>query len=163
MAEHILAFTTDTPYLAVTGELWGVFCEKFGENWLLNNGTTLYFDATQPQCPESVCIHHSYQLSYTHGKRNKCHCSREARNNMKSIHVLKKKNISLLPSSKGFNKNNRILWKKYILRPLTSSTEACITVAILTLFQTLQPMGVQLLNETCNPIGYVACSIARSH
>ena len=23
----------DSPYLALTGELWGVFCENFQENW----------------------------------------------------------------------------------------------------------------------------------
>ena len=32
----------DTPYLALTGELWGVFCEDFGENWPRYNGTALY-------------------------------------------------------------------------------------------------------------------------
>ena len=33
-AERELDFnlTTDTPYLALTGELWGVYCEYFGEN-----------------------------------------------------------------------------------------------------------------------------------
>ena len=25
--------TKDTPYLALTGELWGVFCEYLWENW----------------------------------------------------------------------------------------------------------------------------------
>ena len=35
--------TTDTPYLTLTGELWGVFCEDFGENWLLYNGTTALY------------------------------------------------------------------------------------------------------------------------
>ena len=25
--------TTDIPYLALTGELWGLCCEHFGENW----------------------------------------------------------------------------------------------------------------------------------
>ena len=33
--------TTDTPYLALTGELWGVFCYHFGENWCYNS-TALY-------------------------------------------------------------------------------------------------------------------------
>ena len=33
-------FTKDTPYLTLTGELWGVF---LGENWLCYNDTTLYF------------------------------------------------------------------------------------------------------------------------
>ena len=30
------------PYLALTGELWGVFCKDFEENWLYYNGITLY-------------------------------------------------------------------------------------------------------------------------
>ena len=34
-------FTEDTPYLALTGELRGVFCENFGENWPRYNGTAL--------------------------------------------------------------------------------------------------------------------------
>ena len=29
--------TKDTPYLTLMGELWGVFCEDFEENWLLYN------------------------------------------------------------------------------------------------------------------------------
>ena len=28
-----LKLTTDTPYLALAAELWGVFCEDSGENW----------------------------------------------------------------------------------------------------------------------------------
>ena len=35
-------FSKDTPYLALTGELWGVICEDLGENWPLYNGTALY-------------------------------------------------------------------------------------------------------------------------
>ena len=31
-----------TPYLALTGELWGVFSEYFLENWPRYNGTALY-------------------------------------------------------------------------------------------------------------------------
>ena len=34
--------TEDIPYLALTGELWGVFCEHLGENWPHYNGTALY-------------------------------------------------------------------------------------------------------------------------
>ena len=34
-------FSKDTPYIALKGELWGVFCEEFGENWPRNN-TALY-------------------------------------------------------------------------------------------------------------------------
>ena len=36
------AATKDTPYLALTGELWGVFCEYLWENWPRYNGNTLY-------------------------------------------------------------------------------------------------------------------------
>ena len=35
--------TRNTPYLAITGELWGVFCEDFDGNWPRYNGTALYF------------------------------------------------------------------------------------------------------------------------
>ena len=44
-AEHEsdLKNTTDTPYLTLTGQLWGVCYEDIGENWLLYNGTALYF------------------------------------------------------------------------------------------------------------------------
>ena len=34
--------TIDTPYLALTGELWGVYCEGFEGNWPRYNGTALY-------------------------------------------------------------------------------------------------------------------------
>ena len=34
--------TKDTPYLALAGELWGVFCEYLGEKWPRYNGTALY-------------------------------------------------------------------------------------------------------------------------
>ena len=34
--------TTDTPYLALTGELWGICGEDFGENRPRYNGTALY-------------------------------------------------------------------------------------------------------------------------
>ena len=35
--------TKDTPYLALTGELWDVFCDDSGENWPRYNGTALYY------------------------------------------------------------------------------------------------------------------------
>ena len=38
-----IIFTKDAPYLALTGELWGVFCEDFGENWRCYYGIALYF------------------------------------------------------------------------------------------------------------------------
>ena len=34
-------FTKDTTYLALTGELWGVFCEDMGGNWPRYNDTAL--------------------------------------------------------------------------------------------------------------------------
>ena len=43
VAEHKFDFKliTDTPYLALKGELWGVYCEDSGENWPRYNGTVL--------------------------------------------------------------------------------------------------------------------------
>ena len=38
-----IRLTKDTPYLALMGELWGVFSEDFEENWWLYNSTALYF------------------------------------------------------------------------------------------------------------------------
>ena len=38
--------TADTPHLALTGELWCVYCEDLRENWLRYNGTAL-----------DMCIH----------------------------------------------------------------------------------------------------------
>ena len=35
-------FTKYTPYLTLTGELWGVFCGFLSENWPRYNGTALY-------------------------------------------------------------------------------------------------------------------------
>ena len=42
-AEHKsdIELTKDIPYLALTGELWGVCCEDLRENLLLYNGTAL--------------------------------------------------------------------------------------------------------------------------
>ena len=35
--------TTDTQYIALVGELWGVYYENFEENWPCYNGITLYY------------------------------------------------------------------------------------------------------------------------
>ena len=45
VAEHKsdLQLTKDTPYLALTGELWGVYCDNLEENWPLYNGTVLTY------------------------------------------------------------------------------------------------------------------------
>ena len=52
-------FTTD---LALTGELWGVYCEEFGENWLCYNGTSLY-----SQCIHMTCITSQHMLDPQNG------------------------------------------------------------------------------------------------
>ena len=41
--ESDIRITKDTPYLALTGELWGVYCEGLGENGPRYNGTALYW------------------------------------------------------------------------------------------------------------------------
>ena len=43
-----VGFTKDTPYLALTGEIWGVFCEYFWENSPRYDGTALYFVESLP-------------------------------------------------------------------------------------------------------------------
>ena len=56
-AEHDsnLKHTTDIPYLALTGELWGVSCEYIGEKWPRYNGTALYyFDWTYIEFNEAL-------------------------------------------------------------------------------------------------------------
>ena len=50
--------TTDTPYLALTGELLGVYFEDLGENWLCFNGTVLCRDVCKP--------HHYKFMTETH-------------------------------------------------------------------------------------------------
>ena len=42
--QPIAIYKKDNPYLALTGELWVVFCEYLWENWPRYNGTALYFD-----------------------------------------------------------------------------------------------------------------------
>ena len=37
-----IRITTDTPYLALTGELWVIYCEDLGKDWPRYNGTALY-------------------------------------------------------------------------------------------------------------------------
>ena len=36
--------TKDTPYLALSGELWSVFYEYFNRNWSCYKGFLLYYD-----------------------------------------------------------------------------------------------------------------------
>ena len=46
--------TKDTPYLALTGELWGVFCEYLRENQQRYNGTALYIDGSVQDQSKSI-------------------------------------------------------------------------------------------------------------
>ena len=39
-----ITLTKYTPYLTLTGKLWGDFCEDFGENWPCYNSTGLYLE-----------------------------------------------------------------------------------------------------------------------
>ena len=41
-SESDIRITRDTPYLALTDELWGVCCEDLGENRPRYNGTAWY-------------------------------------------------------------------------------------------------------------------------
>ena len=45
----------NTHHSSTSGELWSVFCENFGENWLRYNGT--------PLC---ICIYESYVVQDSH-------------------------------------------------------------------------------------------------
>ena len=42
--ERDIRIKTNTPYLTLTGELWGAYCEDFRENWPHYNDTVLYKD-----------------------------------------------------------------------------------------------------------------------
>ena len=48
--------TKDTSYLAVKGELWGIFREYFGEKWPRYNGTTMYTDVNIHEVLAVDCI-----------------------------------------------------------------------------------------------------------
>ena len=39
--------TKDTPYLALSGELWSVFYEYFNRNWPCYKGFLLYFNGAK--------------------------------------------------------------------------------------------------------------------
>ena len=45
-SESDFKITSVTPYLALTGELWGVYCGDFGENWPRYNGTHCIYSDT---------------------------------------------------------------------------------------------------------------------
>ena len=52
----------------MSGELWGVFCENFGENWLRYNGTALWSqhdasDSTAVQCRRPEALYTVYRYN----------------------------------------------------------------------------------------------------
>ena len=51
----------DTPYLALSGELWSVFYEYFNRNWSCYRGFLLYF--------ETIMIYHQYHFFYIKYKK----------------------------------------------------------------------------------------------
>ena len=53
----------DTPYLALTGELRGVFCEYLWENWPRYNSTALYFRSKSQYTNNYLIKHDVYLLS----------------------------------------------------------------------------------------------------
>ena len=55
--------TTDTPYLALPGELWGAYYENLEENWQLYNGTALYLEENRPWYNDTA-LH--YMSSFRH-------------------------------------------------------------------------------------------------
>ena len=56
-------FTKDTLYLALTDELWGVFCWDFGENWPRYNGTALQLSFVPPR-QLLILVHALYLTRY---------------------------------------------------------------------------------------------------
>ena len=55
--------TKDTPYLALSGELWSVFYEYFNRNWSCYKGFLLYFIHSQ-SVASSAIQHHRSGLSH---------------------------------------------------------------------------------------------------
>ena len=51
---------------ALTGELWGVYCEDFRENWPRYNGTVLKFSITILHIIVSVFVHVALLMTYRH-------------------------------------------------------------------------------------------------
>ena len=49
--------TKDTPYLALSGELWSVFYEYFNRNWPCYKGFLLYYMCITGLCYNSTHLH----------------------------------------------------------------------------------------------------------
>ena len=57
--------TTDNPHLALRVELWGVYCQDFGENWPRYNRTALHLCSNPPKSNgvlSKQCSHHIHVL-----------------------------------------------------------------------------------------------------
>ena len=61
--------TIDTPWLALTGELWGAFSEFFGEQIPQENANTLHNDSLR----ELVCNKNKYLTGARRLKLESCH------------------------------------------------------------------------------------------
>ena len=48
--------TKDTPYLALSGVLWSVFCEYFNINWPCYKGFLLYYDCNETKQTEIIYV-----------------------------------------------------------------------------------------------------------
>ena len=55
-SESYIRITRDTPYLALTGELWGIYCEDLGEKWPSYNGTAPVFKTKLTKLPVLIRI-----------------------------------------------------------------------------------------------------------
>ena len=55
--------TNYTPYLTLTGELWGVICENSVENWQYSNGPALYYATFSKVWAMALC-HHDWFFSW---------------------------------------------------------------------------------------------------
>ena len=53
--------TKDTPYLALSGELWSVFYEYFNRNWSCYKGFLLYRETLG----EKICLWHDHSETDT--------------------------------------------------------------------------------------------------
>ena len=73
MVESELDFriTRDTPYLALTGEIWGVYCEDIGENWPRYNGIAPYMELARESELCDVCFKDGSGL-YLYERRTAC-------------------------------------------------------------------------------------------
>ena len=90
--------TKDTSYLALTGQVWSVFCYEFGENWQRYIGTALYLQlALSPRkghnCslqdishPLRRCVNESWGISVKQTQQSDGNWL-DSTTFMKSIHV----------------------------------------------------------------------------